>query len=370
MELKTWFMREVQDVSGEKAAGKKTLSVMGRSDYRDRMARWEDILRKAAGNLKKDDLDLSSILEEGFIEEELRLMNLHKETDKPGSGGTDEEEYSISSKDIQRRDGGTRKGSSPVRSAARRYYRESLRALGKAESLARFFATGNDPALYQEIHHAIKRHAGSIAGLSVFELASAQGSFLIQLKHEGALVSGLDINPALSGFARLVGKLDVVTDSVQLLPPALGGRTFDVTFSRNLLDLRIIDARTVANNIFNLTRPGGWSIHQTTGEPRIRTQDFLDAGFELTEGSVESRFVVFHRPVGPDRTVSSPASSGASEERVPTSLAAVGMEREDRGIYLPSLFAGVHNVWRLLKVVFSAKPVPAKAVGPIRSRAC
>ena len=207
---------------------------------------------------------------------------------------------------------------------AREYYRNSLMALSTAGPLARYLATGNDPQTYARIYAAMRSRVDSVRGLSIFEIGTAQGVFLFQLKQEGALVSGVEMNGELADYAGREGKMEVATANVLSPSWPLSRRTFDVTLSRNLLDALVSpgprygrdqpllpgDARRLAEVIFRITRPGGWSIHQTIDEPRMRTQDFLDAGFELTEGSVESRFVVFRRPVGPDNFSSSPVKGG------------------------------------------------------------
>ena len=168
---------------------------------------------------------------------------------------------------------------------------------------------------YIWILSALKRHAGPLIGKRILEIGSGFSPFLLLVRDLGLTVQGLESNTQLAELARSQG-LPVEHGDVLHLPAGfLTGEGFDITFSRNVLDVvkdtpfeescsqalrqRFRpDPKTVKEALASLamlTKPGGLSAHEVEYDWGLVDQDFIDAGFDILEGGAQKRFVVLRR---------------------------------------------------------------------------
>ncbi len=169
-------------------------------------------------------------------------------------------------------------------------------------------------AAYVDLMREIfKRTGGTLRGVSFLELGAGLGAIVDVLRtRAGVDAQGIEVRREFVQFARDHG-VPLIQGTLLEVPLELAGKTFQITFSRQLLDaIETTDRATegpmpsqvtheeelrVLATIAALTAPGGWSIHQTYSSNPIpfTDEELTQAGFQIVSMNPRRTMMVLRR---------------------------------------------------------------------------
>lgn len=129
-----------------------------------------------------------------------------------------------------------------------------------------------------------------LTGLSVLDIGCGLGGIDVHLvkRHGAAMVTGIDVDPALIDRCDLLAQKYEVTAQIEFIcvepgPLPFGNASFDIVTSKDSI-IHIPDKKELAADVYRVLAPGGWFVASDwlagyEGEPSHEMKEYL-----VTEG--------------------------------------------------------------------------------------
>ncbi len=165
---------------------------------------------------------------------------------------------------------------------------------------------------YYSMLYWLKKYAGPLMGKRILEIGPGPGMFMLAMRDMGLSIEGLEPNDIFVEMAKEWG-LQMHQGSILNPPKEILGNPYAITFSAHVFDALRKEGKAIPKHEYRtaslqalrqtarLTEPGGISILLVESitlvkrEWALRDEDFAEVGFDILEGSADSRMVVLRR---------------------------------------------------------------------------